>query len=873
MESTYHYWVGNAGHFFIILSFVASLVAAFGFLKASLSPATADGQQWRNFAQKAFYLHSFSVVCVVATLFYMIFQHYFEYHYAWSHSSKALPVYYMIACFWESQEGSFLLWIFWHAFLGLVLIGQGIAKEKKGIKDSLQSPIMTIFSVVQVFLGSMILGVVFFDTLKIGSSPFLLLKEAMPELPVWQMQANFIPKDGNGLNPLLQNYWMVIHPPTLFLGFATTLVPFAYAIAGLWQGQYKEWIKPALPWALFSALVLGIGIVMGAYWAYETLNFGGYWNWDPVENAVYVPWLVMVAAIHTMIIYKNNKTALKTSIILIISQFILILYATFLTRSGVLGNASVHSFTDLGLSGQLLIYLLFFVVVAVGFMVAKWKYIPSDAKELSTYTREFWIFCGATVLCLAAFQVIVTTSIPVYNKIIEAFGYVSKLALPVDQIGHYSKFQIWFFTFIVIFSSIAQYFWWNKAKAIKSAKLETVSVKGFSLQDFNLGVWEAFSTPLVIAFVSTALIITLTKVTNWIYIVLLTACVFSLVCSATVLWDLLRKQKAKISGGAVTHIGVALMLIGIMYSSGYSKVISLNNTGLLISNAEVFTANNNQENKENVMLWLNKPSKMGDYLLTYKGQRIEARQLSGYLHKEDVEVLPNDFRALAKKDIMQDGQVKYKQGDTLAVFTENTFYEIEYREPSGRIFTLFPKAQVNPKMGLLASPDIHKTATTDLYTHVSYVNDPTGEVEWSKAETHVVALQDTFFVNDYVAILENVGLDTSNKEIAAGEAAVKAQIRVLDKDNSAEISPVYVLNSKTGMVKRSPVIDMAVGLKVRFESIDPKTGQFTFTTQTTQKEFVVMKALEKPFINLLWIGVIVLIIGFVLAIKKERLAV
>jgi cytochrome c-type biogenesis protein CcmF len=470
---------------------------------------------------------------------------------------------------------------------------------------------------------------------------------------------------------------------------------------------------------------------------------------------------------------------------------------------------------------------------------------------------------------LAAFQVIVTTSIPVYNKIIEAFGYVSKLALPVDQIAHYTKFQIWFFAFIVVFASIGQYFWWNKAKADRIEKNEAVLVKnGFSLKDFNLGVWEVFSTPLMIAFVATALIITLTNVTNWIYIVLLTACVFSLVCNGSIIWDLLRKQKAKISGGAITHIGVALMLIGIMYSSGYSKVISLNNSGLLISNAEAFTNNNNQENKENVMLWLNKPNKMGNYLLTYKGQRIEARELSGYLPKEDLEVLPNDFRAVAQKDIVQDGKTQYKQGDTLEVFTENTFYEIEYREPNGRVFTLYPKAQVNPKMGLLASPDIHKTATTDLYTHVSYVNDPTGEVEWSKPETHVVAMQDTFFVNDYVAVLEKVGLD--NNKAIEGEAAVKAQIRILDKDRSVEMSPVYLLNTKTGMAKRSPVIDMAVGLKMRFESIDPKAGKFTFTTQSTQKEFVVLKALEKPLINLLWIGVIVLIIGFVLAIRKEQ---
>src|SRR5690606_26363323 len=127
-----------------------------------------------------------------------------------------------------------------------------------------EGPVMAVFALVQAFLMSMILGVIIPGIdLKIGSTPFLLLKEALPDLPVWQMDPNFIPKDGNGLNPLLQNYWMVIHPPTLFLGFATTLIPFSYALAGLWRKSTHEWIRPALPWALFSAAILGLGILMG----------------------------------------------------------------------------------------------------------------------------------------------------------------------------------------------------------------------------------------------------------------------------------------------------------------------------------------------------------------------------------------------------------------------------------------------------------------------------------------------------------------------------------------------------------------------------------------------------------------------------------
>ena len=386
-----HNTVGQLGHFFVILSFVTALVATVAYFLSSLgrrsttqavvteepqlayagessfggkttkrkapskpvdkaSMLAAEKDDWRTLARWAFYVHGLAILGVAVSLYWIIYNHYFEYHYAWSHSSLALPVQYMISCFWEGQEGSFLLWLFWNAVLGAILT------RKSG--SQWEAPMMTIFALVQAFLASMILGVVFGDTFKIGSSPFLLLREAMPDAPIFTADPTFVPKDGNGLNPLLQNYWMVIHPPTLFLGFALTLVPFAYCIAGLWRNQPLEWIRPALPWTLFGAMILGVGILMGGYWAYETLNFGGYWNWDPVENAVYVPWLVMIASLHTMLIAKRSSTGLKTAIILTIAQFLLILYSTFLARSGILGNASVHSFTDLGLSGQILLYLL-----------------------------------------------------------------------------------------------------------------------------------------------------------------------------------------------------------------------------------------------------------------------------------------------------------------------------------------------------------------------------------------------------------------------------------------------------------------------------------------------------------------------------------
>ena len=881
-----HTTVGQLGHFFVILSFVTALVATVAYFisalgrrsiaqvvpveepqlayagestfrgkttkrkapvrasKAEAEPSDRAGtgtDDWRTLARWAFYIHGLAVLGIAVSLYWIIYNHYFEYHYAWSHSSLALPVQYMISCFWEGQEGSFLLWLFWNAVLGAILI------QKSGSKW--EAPMMTVFALVQAFLASMILGIVFGDTFKIGSSPFLLLIEAMPDAPIFTADPTFVPKNGNGLNPLLQNYWMVIHPPTLFLGFALTLVPFAYCIAGLWRNQPLEWIRPALPWTLFGAMILGIGIMMGGYWAYETLNFGGYWNWDPVENAVYVPWLVMVAASHTMLIAKRSSTGLKTAIILTIATFLLILYSTFLTRSGILGNASVHSFTDLGLSGQLLVYLLAFVVMAIVLASVKWKHIPSDADEASVYTKEFWVFIGATVICLAAFQVIATTSIPVYNKILEAFGKVSNLAMPADQIAHFNKFQIWFFAVIALLTGIGQYMWWRRLENKK---------------------WDALITPGILTLLVSAALIAFGEIKSPVYMVFLVASVFALMTNGTILLGIIRGNY-RLSGGAIAHIGMALMLIGILYSAGFTKVISVNNTGMLISKEDVFTKDNNKENKENTLLYLNQSERMGTYQLTYRGRRVEARDVPGYIPAKDVTVIEGDFHGVAQRDIEQNGKLYHKKGDTLALYPENTYYEVEYREPNGKIFTLYPRAQVNERMGLLASPDIRHQAGRDTYTFVSSVPDPGAENTWSKTETHSVAVKDTFFLNDYVAILDDVVRtnEVEGMEIGPNDAAVRARVRVLDKNGEHILSPAFIIKDR--LVGRRAETSDELGVRIQLNEINPQTGKFTFAVNLTQRDYIVMKALEKPLINLLWIGTLIVVLGFLIAtIRRYR---
>lgn len=839
--------IGDIGHLSVIIAFVAAIVASYAYFMASRSSNTAeDLSSWRRFARTAFYVHSAAVMVVIFALFNIIYEHRYEYYYAWSHSSNHLPVHYMISSFWEGQEGSFLLWIFWHVILGVVLMNSG-KKNKEW-----EAPVMAMFSFVQLFLTSMILGIVIGE-MKIGSSPFILMRDFMPDAPVFAMDPNFKPEDGTGLNPLLQNIWMVIHPPTLFLGFAATLVPFAFAMAGLWKDKFGEWVRPALPWAHFAALSLGLGTMMGAYWAYETLNFGGYWNWDPVENAVYIPWLVLVGAIHTMIVYRRSKHGLRISYILVIVSFILILYATFLTRSGILGNASVHSFTDLGLSGQLFTYLTAFAVLAVGLLAYKWKQIPATEKELSTYNGEFWVFIGAAVLCLAGFQVLTTTSIPVYNSFLGFIGIESNAALPADQVEHYTKFQLWAGVLIAVLTGIGQLTWWRKAD--KTSFLDAITM------------------PLMLTLLFASLVIILSnkfdvfdfKLDDPIYIILFVTSLFAVFANLSIILSLLHK-KVTLSGGAVAHIGIALMLLGILFSSGYSKIISGNTSGMLYSREFP-----DEINRDNVLLWRNAATDMDKYVVSYHGQYLEVEGVPQYINKEILFRTADEYTAIARADIKVNDKIYYKTGDTLYLPSpENTYYEVEYKHrETGDIFVLYPRAQVNPNMGLLASPDIKSFATKDLYTHVSSVLDPNEEREWSELQEYTLTMGDTIILNDYVAIFNGVEVikEVPGVSLKEGDVAVQADMKVMGEKKTYHAHPLLIF--KDGMAGYYPEIIEDLGLRIMFLNVDPEKQEFKIGVNTTQKDYIILKAMEKPFVNILWIGTIVMTIGFFMAMVRR----
>ena len=541
-----HLLPGQLGHFFIVLSLVSSAVAAFAYFKSANAVSEQNAISWKKLGRYAFFTDVFSVISIFILLFYIIHSHYFEYKYAWQHTSLSLEVRYMLASFWEGQEGSFLLWTFWHCVLGLVLIKR--SKEW-------EAPVMSVLSFVQFCLATMIAGLYIFGW-KLGSNPFILLRDSgvLDNAPALHMNLDITQPlkpdylsfitDGNDLNPLLQNYWMVIHPPALFLGFASTVVPFAFAVAGLWKKKLTEWTKPALPWALFSAAALGTGIMMGAAWAYESLTFGGYWAWDPVENASLVPWLVMIAGIHTLMVYRHSGHSLRITHLFLILSFSLVLYSTFLTRSGILGDTSVHAFTDMGMNWQLIGFMAVCIVPALWLFASRYKQIPSIQKEESATSREFWMFIGSLVLFLSALLIIGKTSLPAFVKI----------APPEDPEFAYNRVQVLVAVIVALLTAVTHYMKYKQ------------TTRAF--------FWKKIWLPTVISVVISSLILIFGNINYNKYgygflgsIWLAIACsVYSIIANGAYFIDKLRKS-SKLSGGTLAHLGFALMLLGILISS------------------------------------------------------------------------------------------------------------------------------------------------------------------------------------------------------------------------------------------------------------------------------------------------------------------
>ncbi|MFY0650860.1 MAG: cytochrome c biogenesis protein CcsA [Cyclobacteriaceae bacterium] len=817
--------LGNLGH----LSVTVALVSIAACIYAYVSSNQHDGLEkakWLKFAQVTFIIHGISVITCIASLYSILYFHHYEYQYAWKHSSNSLPFYFILSCFWEGQEGSFLIWIFWNAILGGILL--------KTTKDW-ESSVLPVFGMIQFFLLTMVLGAHFSTELKIGSSPFLLLKDTVGG-EIFNINPNFIPVDGTGLNPLLQNIWMVIHPPIIFLGFALSGVPFAFAIAAMWKLELHDFSKKATPWLLITVGVLGIGIMMGAYWAYETLNFGGYWNWDPVENAVLIPWLVLLAAVHGTVLYRRKRKGLALTLGLSMTGFLLVLYSTFLTRSGILGDSSVHSFTDLGLSGQLLLFLLFFVALAVVILVYRKNELKGEEQESPVLSLDFWMITGICVLCLSAFQILLPTSFPVINVLLENIGVDKNFAPPADQVMFYANFQVWFAVVFCLLAGLGQVFYWRKIKTVSSLESE-------------------LAFPVLLSLVLTSLLVLIGKTADISYIILLFSAIYVIAVSIQLMLALIRNTENTSLGGLLAHVGMAVMLIGFVYSAGHKKVVSQNLTiNAPDSSLPAHTI------QENLLLSRNIPKENEGYKILYNGSY--AQTTSGTMVNRDL-LLPttSENEKILLEEYIDGSGNTFTIADTIKIDTENTFYDITVESDAGDQFNLLPRMQNNPTMGYIASPDIKSYFTRDIYTHITNFPDPE-KVKWNKPLNAEIAMGESFNVQGLDILLEKIEQNENPIGVPnlSNDIALEASILIKDQTGTYETNPIFHIDGNRS-VRMFPGEVKALGAKIFLNKVDPQNDQYGLSLVTSQRDWITIKSIEMPFISLVWLGTIILFAG------------
>lgn len=1020
---------GFIGELFAALSFAGALIAAPSLLFAGTRQGL-EVKSWRNIGKTAFYVHGLSVVGIIATIFYLIVTQQYQYHYVWSHSSNELPVSYMISCFWEGQEGSFLLWTFWHAVLGSIIllfanrkwrdvVGGVIASVNlvlasmilgiyvPGVgtlllsalaivlpaaylayryiqkKDDLHSrglvhiaglaiaviSLLLIFSnkggafstakigefftlsglpyllaffllvgygiyvvyqitvassrqekkaldakeifsaIALLFVGFMALTTEIASA-KMGSSPFLLLRDAFPGAPIFTSNPDYAPVNGNGLNPLLQNYWMVIHPPTLFLGFSSTVVPFAFVMGGLMTGRYTEWIRPAVPWLIFSVMILGIGIIMGGYWAYETLNFGGYWNWDPVENSSFVPWIAGIATLHALVAYRKSKAFLKLTMILCCTTFLLVLYSTFLTRSGILGDTSVHTFTDLGLSGQLILLMAIYLIWMVATFASHWSLIPIARRTIQIKSSEFVLFLGVFALLSVGIIITIATSIPVFNSVLG-----TNFAVVKDPSFFYYRWIIWFTIALAILSGLGQFMYWRR---VGNKKLSKALLRPYLM---GLGIAVAIITSIIF-FTDWDFVYenryrewseladlsgnAFTKMFRYVRLaffiftdeILLFSALFMIFANLDVMINLMSKKRKTrmVTGGSIAHIGFALMLLGFLFSSGYDQVISKN-----LNPAEL-AALPEDARIDNVLLEKNRPKEIRGYQVTYLGKKEALPPLTDFkvLWETDDEIkvsfldATDDLYALQLPKLVflaPSGEVdlafvKEFMDDKVAFLApkhinDRTLYGVKFTprtvDDEGQpvyheddSFVLYPEAEVNPEMGLIAHPSRKIKLASDVYVHVSTI--PKAEEEEPQYQFYQFkpAIGDTMQTGRSAIFFEGITpLPTAGTPYVL---IVEANLLVVtDNGEQLRAKPLYRIDAKNQISVKDYFIE-DIHTSVALVSIDPEKGQFGFQMQertNAPEDIIVIQALEKPYINLLWLGTFVLVAGFLVAMVRR----
>jgi cytochrome c-type biogenesis protein CcmF len=369
------------------LSLWVALLMAVWTATVSFAGGSLKRQDLIASAERGTYATFAMVVLASAGLWTAIFTHDFSFKYVASYTSANLPKAYLFTAFWGGQAGSMLFWVLILTFFSSLAVLTSRSRNRE-----LMPYVIGTLAVIAIF---------FLATLCFGSNPYERL--------------DWLPVDGRGMNPQLQNPGMAIHPPNLYLGYVGTSIPFAFAIAALVTRRLDaEWLVAVRRWALVSWFFNTTGIVLGMWWAYVELGWGGYWAWDPVENASLLPWLTTTAFLHSVMVQEKRGMLRKWNVTLVICSFLLSIFGTFITRSGVI--SSVHSFAQSPVGNWFAGFLGIAIIVSVYLVTTRLKDLKANAVLESMVSREAAFLYNNLVLVGIAFSVLWGTLFPILTE-------------------------------------------------------------------------------------------------------------------------------------------------------------------------------------------------------------------------------------------------------------------------------------------------------------------------------------------------------------------------------------------------------------------------------------------------------------------------
>lgn len=743
-----------AASILVWIAFGAALVSAFAYHQSATKK-----RMLVPLARRSFVVMAAGVVAASILLMMFILRHQFEYSYIWNYSSRDLPLPLLLTTFWAGQEGSFMFWA-----LCSTIIGFGLLNFTR--RKHIEYETMAVYSLLQAFLLLLLLV----------KSPFRYIWDAFPD----QVQVGFVPPDGKGLNPLLQNFWMIIHPPVLFIGFAAMGVPFAMAVAALWKRSYNDWVIKALPWTMFAAIALGAGLMFGGYWAYGVLGWGGWWGWDPVENSSLIPWIVVVALLHTLLVQKKTGKLIRTNFILAVLGFVLVIYSTFLTRSGILGDASVHSFVDPGAFAYALLVLWMLTVTVLGFgmVLRRWKELKALGAPVGSFSRESLIALGSAALGASALVIFFGTSLPIVSRSTIEPSFYDSMNLPIAAI-------------MLLLLGISLLVQW---RVDSPAGLVRRSLRG-----------------ILIALAATAGLFAV-GVRDLSMLALAAASLFALVVNVERLVALARVNPAG-TGGAIAHIGLALLFLGIIGSGRYGQKVTAS-------------------------LPQSEPKEIFGYAVTYEGAQ-PFENGTKYRFRVSVErngstttLSPVMFQSSYNNSLMREPD--YMSSLVRDFYLEPVAVEATHDHASGTVYE-FPKGDVKEIEG----------------KNITFVR-----FEMNQHGNESMVSGEGFSVS---AVLEVRGGNkketlTASTVFRQGQPPQPAPVRT--RDGKLEISFL-------GMNIDRDTRQSTVQLSIR----NPKTDEHD---HAQDREVLVVEASLKPFMNLVWISAVLVLGGLALALSETR---